>query len=63
MYASASLLRPRMEALFIPEIPSKKSCIAEAYLLLLALLLFVFFLLLAFFLLLVFCHDLLLVLC
>ena len=46
----------------MPEIPSKKSCIAEADLFLLALLLFVFFLLLALFLLLVFCHGLLLVL-
>jgi len=50
-----------MEALFMPEIVSKKSCIAETDLFLLALLL-IFFLLLAFFLLLVFCHDLLLVL-
>ena len=51
-----------MEVLLMPEIPSKKSSIAEADLLLLALLL-IFFLLLAFFLLLVFCHGLLLVLC
>ena len=60
MYASISLLRPRIEALFMPEILSKKICIAEADLPLLALLL-IFFLLLAFFLLLVFRHDLLLV--
>ncbi len=50
-----------MEALFTPEILSKKSCFAEHHLLLLALL-FVFFLLLVFFLILAFCHGLLLVL-
>ena len=50
-----------MEALFIPEILSKKDCFAAADLLLLALLLFVFFLLLFFLLILVFCHGLLLV--
>ncbi len=50
-----------MEVLFMPKILSKKSCIAEADLLLLALLLLVFFLFFVFFLLLVFCHGLLLI--
>ena len=61
MYASVSLLKALMEALFIPEILSKKDCFAAVDLLFLALLLFVFFLLLFFLLILVFCHGLLLI--
>ena len=49
-----------MEALFIPEILSKKDCFAAVDLLFLALLLFVL-VLLFFFLILVFCHGLLLI--